>query len=310
MPAYNAEKYIQDSIDSVLNQSYRDWELIIVDDGSSDSTAEIAKQNVTLDSRITFVHQQNKKQGAARNTGLKIAKGDWIAFLDSDDLWRPEKLAIQMQEEFAADVIYTTGIYYYETTENSEPYIIKNGFSTAQEMYKLLFIGNPIPNLSVVMKKKMISLAGYQNESLEVNCSEDWEYWLRLAKAGASFYGINKDLFVYRVHDAGSSRNQLKMQTGELYAKYLNFDPVAFDTDFLHQHVVEKTEKLIAFYFFKKDKLSAFKLLGILNSMVPSVKYKLTKTLSFIPLSVHYFAYILQPHLFFEMVKRKLGLLK
>src|SRR5262249_23306047 len=97
MPAYNAGKYIADSIQSVLAQTYSDWELIVVDDGSADNTASIVQQFVTRDSRINYFFQENGRLGKARNTGIKEARGALIAFLDSDDLWLETKLELQLQ---------------------------------------------------------------------------------------------------------------------------------------------------------------------------------------------------------------------
>ena len=116
MPAYNTEKYIQASIDSVLNQTFTNWELIIINDGSTDSTVEIVKENQKRDHRIILINQVNKKQAAARNAGFKISKGEWIAILDSDDLWVNNKLEIQLESCEKADVIYSSGIFYYEVS--------------------------------------------------------------------------------------------------------------------------------------------------------------------------------------------------
>ena len=97
MPAYNAEKHIYDSILSVQNQTFKSWELIVIDDNSNDLTSSIVKQFTLTDERIFLVqHEQNFGTAASRNTGISIAKGRFIAFLDSDDLWLPEKLLKQI----------------------------------------------------------------------------------------------------------------------------------------------------------------------------------------------------------------------
>src|SRR5689334_9654380 len=108
MPAYNAEKYIAESIRSVLAQTYADWELIVVDDGSSDNTGGVVREFVARDSRIKYVFQENGRLGKARNTGIANARGELIAFLDSDDLWLETKLAAQTRalSENEADVVF------------------------------------------------------------------------------------------------------------------------------------------------------------------------------------------------------------
>src|SRR5687768_15886944 len=114
MPAYNAEKYIQQAIDSVLTQTFTSWELIIIDDGSNDGTVSVVKRNQLKNDHILLIQQENKKQGAARNAGLHVARGVWIAFLDSDDQWLPTKLETQLRYQDKADVLYTDGIKIYE----------------------------------------------------------------------------------------------------------------------------------------------------------------------------------------------------
>lgn len=99
MPSYNAEKYIKEAIESVIAQTYKNWELFVIDDGSTDRTAEIARSYAEKDSRI-ILHRNSHNMGTAktRNTGIKLANGEWIATLDSDDMWHPEKLEIQLKK--------------------------------------------------------------------------------------------------------------------------------------------------------------------------------------------------------------------
>jgi teichuronic acid biosynthesis glycosyltransferase TuaG len=106
MPAYNAEKYIAESIRSALDQTHTNWELVVVDDGSTDGTAEIVRGFRRADDRIKYIFQQNGRLGKARNTGLENSTGRLIAFLDSDDLWARGKLELQvkiMEETGAAE---------------------------------------------------------------------------------------------------------------------------------------------------------------------------------------------------------------
>lgn len=99
MPSYNAEKYIKEAIESVIAQTYKNWELFVIDDGSTDRTAEIARSYAEKDSRI-ILHRNSHNMGTAktRNTGIKLANGEWIATLDSDDMWHLEKLEIQLKK--------------------------------------------------------------------------------------------------------------------------------------------------------------------------------------------------------------------
>lgn len=261
MPAYNAQKHIGEAIDSVRAQSFIDWELIVVNDGSTDDTAKIVTSYSLTDRRIQLVTQPNKKQAAARNTGLRMAKGEWIAFLDADDLWRPEKLSRQLLCS-NADVTYTSGIKLFEPSGKMTPYDIHPGLVSSGEMYRMLFEWNPIPNLSVLIKRKLVEVAGLQNESIEVVGCEDWEYWIRLAKNGASFFGLNEDLFVYRVHQGGTSRNRLKMKLAQFHAKAYNLNPITDESEVVNRFV-RQTSALLKFLLWDNKKEFVPEVIGI-----------------------------------------------
>ncbi len=202
MPAYNAEAYIEESIVSVQCQTYKNWELIIIDDGSTDKTNEIATTASTQDHRIKVIYQSNKKLGTARNAGLKISKGDWIAFLDSDDLWTASKLHEQLFiANFISDigVIYTSGYMFSGgNLKDVKHYNVSVGKFTANEMYKMLYKQNQIPVLSVLIKRGVLERVGLQEEQILFHGCEDYDYWIRIAKCGFSFYGMEERLFYYR----------------------------------------------------------------------------------------------------------------
>ena len=217
MPAFNAGLYIEESITSVINQTYQNWELIIINDGSSDNTADIAAWLASKDSRIYLINQQNKKLSGARNTGVRAAKGEWIAFLDADDLWVPEKLEKQLlyaDKNPDCGLIFSDGFKFYDDLlENRVPYETISGSFTAAEMYKLQYHGNYIPVLSVIVKKKHFDAIGFLDEdpNLYGGC-EDWDYWLQFAIHGVSFYGIDEKLFYYRRHLTNMSNNEELMR--------------------------------------------------------------------------------------------------
>src|ERR671913_872301 len=97
MPAYNTEKYIGESIQSVIDQTYGNWELLVVDDGSTDKTPDIIRTYTARDSRVKYLSQHNGGPGKARNTAIAKSNGSLLAFIDADDLWLPEKLERQLQ---------------------------------------------------------------------------------------------------------------------------------------------------------------------------------------------------------------------
>jgi teichuronic acid biosynthesis glycosyltransferase TuaG len=227
MPAYNAADFIEESIRCVQAQTYSNWELIVVDDGSIDQTATIVKALMGSDIRIKYIYQQNQRLGAARNTGLKAAQGDWIAYLDSDDIWMPQKLEKQLQvaSEYNADVVFSKGYILANETQQLTPYESVYGLYQGADIYKQLNFANPIPVLAVIMKRSIVTAIGLQDTDPKAYGCEDWDYWLRISKAGMVFYGINEFLFKYRVHSNGMSQNRLRMQLSECFVIYKNLEP-------------------------------------------------------------------------------------
>ena len=114
VPVYNTELYLEETIQSVLRQTYQNWELLMVDDGSTDDSASICKAFTKQDPRIHYLYKTNGGQASARNLGIKKSKGDWLAFLDSDDLWTEEKLSSQIEEvkKYKPDFLYGLGYFY------------------------------------------------------------------------------------------------------------------------------------------------------------------------------------------------------
>lgn len=226
MPAYNAEKYIEESILSAVNQTYQNWELIIINDGSTDRTKTIAEKFSADDNRIKVINQQNKRLGGARNTGIKNSTGEWLAFLDSDDLWEPAKLEKQIQIVKAfpnVDMIYTAGwTFNDDDLDTLTPYDSPAGNFKPDEMYKILLAGNVIPVLSVLVKKSVINKIGYQEENRFFHGCEDWDYWFRMAIHGAQFYGIGERLFYYRRHGGNMSGKSLQVAQAAVILKNFN----------------------------------------------------------------------------------------
>ena len=206
MPAYNTEKFIGESIQSVIDQTYANWELLVVDDGSTDKTADIIRAFAAQDSRVKYLSQHNGGPGKARNTAIAESNGTLIAFLDADDLWLPEKLERQLQalEATNADVIYSNGLIIYEpgAIPGRTDFSIVAGTTEGRKMLDILLLQNRIPVQSVMVRKEACRNAGQFDESSEVRGCEDYELWLRLAVHGALFHGISENLIKYRRHPA------------------------------------------------------------------------------------------------------------
>ena len=210
MPAYNAEKYIAASIQSVIDQTYSHWELMVVDDGSTDKTAEIVQSLLSTDERISYIHQRNGGQASARNTGIKNSAGELIAFLDADDLWIKEKLDLQIlkMDETGADVVYSDG---HHIREDGEPSDGKDFFAPVPgrvegaRMFKLLYEYNRIQIQSVLTRRDLLDKAQLFDEDRRLQNCEDYDIWLKLAREDAVFYGMEEKLIRYRRHSEAST---------------------------------------------------------------------------------------------------------
>lgn len=219
MPAYNASNYIQEAINSVIAQTYTNWELIIVDDGSTDATSSIIVDYSNREGRIKCFYQENGKQGKARNLGISKASGSYIAFLDADDLWMPEKLEIQLQEikEKNVDLVFSDSYIFNNDNvfDRSRKMNTLNQIFKGEEALKLFLIGNRIPTLTVLVKKERIEFVNGFTEKKEIPLAEDYHLWLKMLISGFVFYGSDKTLAFYRVH-IESSTSQDKSASKQL----------------------------------------------------------------------------------------------
>lgn len=157
IPAYNAEKFLGEALDSVLKQTYADWEAIVVDDGSTDGTAEIAKNYSLKDRRIKYVYQENRRMAAARNKGISIAKGEYVAFLDADNIFWPNKLEAQvwfLESHPNCGISYARIRHFY----NGRPGVLyenKNEEPIRGDALRSLLWRNSINVLSVLIRKEL-----------------------------------------------------------------------------------------------------------------------------------------------------------
>jgi glycosyltransferase involved in cell wall biosynthesis len=180
LPTFNREKQLPRAIASVLSQSYRNLELIIIDDGSTDSTEEIVKGY--SDARIRYYKQDlNKGGSAARNVGIKSARGEMVAFQDSDDEWLPDKLERQVRKfsEVGDDV----GVIYcgYESVFERTNEVVSSSIPDEKgDVYKRMLIGCITGTLTVVVRVSCFKKAGLFDEKMQ-SC-HDWDLWIRISK--------------------------------------------------------------------------------------------------------------------------------
>ena len=202
-PTYNHAKYISECIDSALTQNYPNLEIIVVDDGSTDNTPAILK---SFSDKIRYIRQDNRGIGAARNTGIRAAKGDLIAWLSSDDTFLPDKIAAQVQmfqQNPALGIIYTD--YIVIDTQGKELGIARCPQIPSERFVREILVSNPINSSTILVKKECFNKVGYCNEKLKVD--EDGHLLLRIAKH-FKFGHIAQPLGQYRVHHANMSRKR------------------------------------------------------------------------------------------------------
>lgn len=187
IPAYNAQAFIDKTLASVLAQTYRNLEILVVDDGSSDRTVEIVQKFAAKDQRIRLLQQPNAGVAAARNLGMKSAQGEFIAPIDADDIWYPENIALQVQvmQQAGAKV----GLVYSWSVDIDESGRPTGGFRATEitgEIYTTLVAHNFIGNASATMMRRscLEQVGGYDPELRAQNAQgcEDWDLYLRIAE--------------------------------------------------------------------------------------------------------------------------------
>lgn len=210
IPNYNQEKYIRSAIQSVLEQTCRDFEIIVVDDGSTDQSKAIIDE---FGEQVRYLWQENQGLAGARNTGIRAARGEYIALLDADDIWLPgylEKIKALIEQHPGAVVFYTAA---FCMDQQGRPLTQKLGLpvrdvSDREKLYQSLLRGNYIIPSTVTIRKDVIVEAGLFDPTLR-SC-EDIDLWLRIAQEN-SFVGTGDCLIRYRLHPASLSKNSQKM---------------------------------------------------------------------------------------------------
>ncbi len=207
MPAYNAEKTLAAAVQSVLAQTYADFELLIVDDCSTDGTAALAEQLARRDSRIRILrNERNSGVSVSRNFGVAQAKYPWIALLDSDDQWTPEKLERQLrvlETQEDAGLIFTGVSYIDEAGRHSDFVFHVPRHVTFRELLRQ----NVISCSSVLVKRELLECWPMYPDQ---NIHEDYAAWLQILKEIPCAVGVDEPLLIYRVSSGSKSGNKLR----------------------------------------------------------------------------------------------------
>jgi glycosyltransferase involved in cell wall biosynthesis len=210
MPTYNHANYISLAVDSVRSQTYTNWELIIVDNFSDDGTLDLIK-NYSQDARVKLLQINNDGIVAkSRNMGINNAAGSWVAFLDSDDVWFPNKLqTISTYLNDRSDLIYHHLNVFDENSKVLRRKKIRSRKLDSPILKDLLLNGNTIATSSVVVRKRCLLEIGGMNESKELIGTEDYSTWLRISKTSDRFTLVPKYLGAYRSHSLNLSKQSV-----------------------------------------------------------------------------------------------------
>lgn len=206
MPAYNAEKTVRKSIESIIAQTVNNWELIVIDDGSVDDTATILAELASSDARIRFFqNQRNSGASYTRNRAVSLAEGEWIAFLDSDDQWKPEKLEKQLAltEKYPDMAICYTASSFVDNDGKPYGYVMP---AVERLTYRTLLRKNVMSCSSVMIRASIMKDIKMPHDKMH----EDYFVWLTVLRKYGIAYGIDEPLLIYRLCKHSKSSNRLK----------------------------------------------------------------------------------------------------
>lgn len=204
-PAYNAERFIDQTIESVLDQTYPNWEMVIVDDSSTDRTVEIIKEYTEKDARIKLIElEENSGSAVARNTAMDHATGKYLAFLDSDDLWLPEKLEKQVAFMEKKDIAFSFTKYRQMLEDGTSTNATTDAPDTVG--YDRLMKHCVIGCLTVMLDKEKIG----SERMVNIRTRQDYAFWLTLTRKGFLAYGLPEVLANYRLVENSISSNKFK----------------------------------------------------------------------------------------------------
>lgn len=199
IPTYNDLDYVTQAVESALCQNYRNTEIIVIDDGSTDNTREVLRGY-----EIKYIYQENKGLSGARNTGLKSAQGRYITLLDADDLYHKDRIKNQvefLENNPGYDFCYS-GVWHFKDGEFGKFLKLKYKYHSG-DIFKQLLKKNFIAPSSIIFRREVIDKIGYFDESYR--CTEDFDFWLRAAWAGYRFYHLDKALTYLRIRQKEAS---------------------------------------------------------------------------------------------------------
>lgn len=237
IPAYNHEKYVKSCIESVLDQTYDNIELLIFNDGSTDKTDDVIRTVLKVKSgNIKYISKENEGLCKTLNKGLEIANGTYIALIASDDLWLPDRIYKQvnfLENNKNIGMVFSDAYFMYDHKKSKDKYtgykpIIRKCFLNSlpnTNIYEALLNENIIPAVSALIKKECYRKVGLYDIDLKF---EDYDMWLRISKEYPIGF-IDEPLVYYRLHDSNISKNMKVMFTGSIQALKKQYNSEYFD---------------------------------------------------------------------------------
>lgn len=242
IPTYNNSAFLAEAVESVQSQDFGDVEIVIVDDGSNDDTENILRRLESDDVRIA--QQPNGGPAKARNLGISMAQGDWVAFLDADDHWLSGKLSAQMKEIHRCPEVgfgYTDVLFHYQNGEEK----IHRPKNSGAGLFDDLLWGNQLATDSVIVRRECLDEVGGFRENLRTG--EDWDLWLRLAARFKSFYLPSVLTFVRAPANRGAKYGMKIFESCTLSV----LDQLFTSSDIIktHPYVPDLRKQLYAFHY-------------------------------------------------------------
>ncbi len=218
-PTYNSEEFISETINSIINQTYQNWELLITDDCSNDNTVQVINKHILKDQRIKlFQLKENSGVGVARNNSIKNAKGRYIAFCDSDDLWLPKKLEVQLEYLLNNKAGFTYSSYLIQDEKQNR---IGKIIGPKKISYNKILRNNYVGCLTAIYDTKALGKMFMP----DIRKRQDWVLWINIIKKLGVVQGISEPLAIYTVRKDSVSRNKLNLikYNWIVYYEALNF---------------------------------------------------------------------------------------
>lgn len=203
MPIYNGELYLREAVESILSQSYTDFEIICIDDGSTDGTLDILNEYAAIDSRLIVISRENKGLIATLNEGIVRAKYNYIARMDADDISHVDRFKLQVEYLNSHSDVAVVGCAYEYINEGGSYISTRKTYNSDFILKSICLLGSPFAHPSVMINRGILNDDLYYDQ--EYKHSEDYELWVRLSQK-YKFGGINKVLLKYRVLNSSVSR--------------------------------------------------------------------------------------------------------